>query len=100
MNEHRAVRVAEVMSDFRNLHYFILQFTATPSHDDDYYLLGYATLRASFEGAQAIISAGYDFNQLQTHGQDVEREKTQLQQYVNRPKIHIAGPPFSRLVEF
>ena len=98
MNEQRAVRIAEIMSDFRNLHYFILQFTASPSHGDEYYLLGFATIRACFESAQVIISAEYDSSLLQTQGQDAEREKAQLQQYVRRHRIHVAGPFLSKTI--
>jgi hypothetical protein len=80
-NNARAMRVAEIMTDFRNLQYYIAQVQANPP-PEDYYLEGYTLLRACITEAQAVLASPYAYGTA-THPQgDPESEKSQLQAYV------------------
>jgi hypothetical protein len=70
------MRVAEIMSDFRNLQYYIAQIRATPTAEE-YYLEGYTLLRQCAADAQAILSAPFAAATTSPGG-NPEREKAQL----------------------
>ncbi|KAF2732858.1 hypothetical protein EJ04DRAFT_535800 [Polyplosphaeria fusca] len=76
LNDARAMRVAEIMSDFRNLQYYLSQLRATPTAEE-YYLEGYSLLRQCSDEAQAILDAPFSATTTSPGG-DSEREKTQL----------------------
>jgi hypothetical protein len=48
------MRVAEIMTDFRNLQHYLVQLRATPTAEE-YYLEGYSLLRQCTSEAQAIL---------------------------------------------
>jgi len=75
------MRVAEIVSDFRNLQHYIAQIQANPSAED-YYLQGYTLLRASITEAQAVLASPYAYGAAADPEGDVEAEKAQLQAYV------------------
>ncbi|MCJ1481431.1 hypothetical protein MMC06_001589 [Schaereria dolodes] len=77
-NDARAMRVAEVMNDFRTLQHLITQLEANPSADD-YYEEGYQILRQCHTEAQAVLNSQYDTGALQASGSVGEQEKRQLQ---------------------
>ncbi|KAE9988786.1 hypothetical protein EG328_007390 [Venturia inaequalis] len=79
-NDARAMRVAEIMADFRNLQYYIAQIQANPP-PEDYYLEGYTLLRACVTEGRAILASPYAYGAA-THPQgEPEAEKSQLQAY-------------------
>ena len=78
VNEARAMRVAEIMNEFRNLQHYIAQIKANPS-SEEYYEEGYAILRQCSADAQAVLAARYDSGSLQVPTNNGEREKLQLQ---------------------
>jgi hypothetical protein len=78
VNEARAMRVAEIMNDFRNLQHYIAQIKANPS-PEEYYEEGYAILRQCAADAQAVLTAHYDSGLLQVPTNNGECERLQLQ---------------------
>ncbi|KAF2503371.1 hypothetical protein BU16DRAFT_38529 [Lophium mytilinum] len=80
LNDARAMRVAEIMSDFRNLQYYIAQIRATPTAEE-YYLEGYALLRQCATEAQAVLSAPFAASTTSPDG-NPEREKAQLRSII------------------
>lgn len=78
VNEARAMRVAEIMNDFRNLQHYIAQIKAEPS-PEEYYEEGYAILRQCLADAQAVLTAHYNSGALQVPTNNGECERRQLQ---------------------
>jgi hypothetical protein len=76
VNDARAIRVAEIMTDFRNLQYYLNQLHVTPTAEE-YYLEGYALLRQCTSEAQAVLGTPFAAG-TSTPGGDPEREKQQL----------------------
>ncbi|KAF1987466.1 hypothetical protein K402DRAFT_412114 [Aulographum hederae CBS 113979] len=76
-NHARAMRVSEVMTDYRNVQHYMAQINAPPSPEDAN-LEGYAILRACIHEAQAVLATPYSGNSLDANG-DEELEKAQLQ---------------------
>lgn len=76
MNDARAIRVAEIMGDFRNLQYYLSQLRATPTAEE-YYLEGYSLLRQCAAEAQSILETPFAASS-GAPGGDPEREKLQL----------------------
>ena len=70
------MRVAEIMTDFRNLQHYLSQLRATPSAEE-YYLEGYSLLRACSPEAQTILQTPFSAT-TGTSPTDPEREKQQL----------------------
>lgn len=58
VNDARAVRVAEIMTDFRNLQHYLVQLNITPT-PEEYYLEGYSLLRQCASEAQSILQAPF-----------------------------------------
>lgn len=76
VNDARAIRIAEIMSDFRNLQYYLNQLRVTPTAEE-YYLEGYSLLRQCTSEAQSILAAPFSASS-GAPGGDPEREKQQL----------------------
>lgn len=55
LNDARALRITEIMTDFRALQYYLSQLRPTPS-PEEYYLEGYSVLRECVSQAQAILA--------------------------------------------
>jgi hypothetical protein len=70
------MRITEIMSDFRNLQYYISQVQANPA-PEDYYLEGYTLLRTVIAEAQAVLASPYSYATGHPQG-DPETEKAQL----------------------
>ena len=49
------MRVAEIMTDFRNLQHYIAQIRTSPTAEE-YYLEGYALVRQCVDEARAILA--------------------------------------------
>jgi hypothetical protein len=76
VNHARAMRITEIMNDFRVLQIHISQIRAQPSREDAQ-LLGYQVLRAAIAQAQAVLGQPFDAS-LPPPGGDIEQEKEQL----------------------
>jgi hypothetical protein len=70
------MRVAEIMTDFRNLQHYLVQLRATPTAEE-YYLEGYSLLRQCTSEAQAILQTPF-FGSAGAATGDPKREKQQL----------------------
>ncbi|MCJ1351665.1 MAG: hypothetical protein MMC33_001649 [Icmadophila ericetorum] len=78
LNEARALRVMEVVNDFRALQHHISNAQPQP-RPEEYYELGYDTLRRCRTEAQQILASPFDTSALQASGSSGENEKRQLQ---------------------
>lgn len=76
VNDARAIRVAEIMNDFRNLQHYLSQLRASPT-TEEYYLEGYSLLRQCSSEAQSILATPFAATSGATGG-NPEREKQQL----------------------
>lgn len=75
LNDARAIRIAEIMTDFRNLQHYIAQIRVSPS-PEEFYLQGYTLVRECHAEAQAILNAPFNANT--SPGEDVEQQKALL----------------------
>ena len=85
-NEARAVRILEIMNDFRTLQIHISSLItrneANPPDQQSYYLDGYVVLRQSAAESQAILATHYNPGNLglqQGHIAETEVQKAILQ---------------------
>ncbi|KAH3909857.1 hypothetical protein HBI56_130640 [Parastagonospora nodorum] len=76
LNDARAIRVAEIMTDFRNLQHYISQIRASPTAEE-YYLEGYSLLRECVAEAQAVLQTPFAGNSGGAMG-NPEQERQQL----------------------
>lgn len=70
------MRVAEIMTDFRNLQHYLVQLRAAPTAEE-YYLDGYSLLRQCATEAQTILQTPFSGSSGAATG-DPEQEKIQL----------------------
>ena len=76
VNDARAIRIAEIMSDFRNLQYYLSQLRPSPTAEE-YYLEGYSILRQCITEAQTILATPFTATSAAASG-DPEHDKQQL----------------------
>ncbi|KAJ4352780.1 hypothetical protein N0V95_003942 [Ascochyta clinopodiicola] len=76
LNDARAMRIAEIMTDFRNLQHYLSQLHATPTAEE-YYLEGYSLLRSCASEAQTTLQTPFSASTGASTG-DPERERQQL----------------------
>jgi len=86
VNDARAIRIAEIMTDFRNLQHYMAQISASPTAEE-YYLEGYTLLRACVAEAQQVLNA--PFNATSSSGGSPETQKAQLRAFVPIPIISL-----------
>lgn len=79
VNEFRAVRVADVLSDFRTLQYYIAAAPTEPPNMEDYYSEGWAALRQCALDGQHILNCAADTSVPQGSNAQ-EQEKAELKQ--------------------
>jgi hypothetical protein len=82
VNEQRTVRVADLLSDFRTLQYWIAAAPVEPENPDDYYTEGWAALRQCSIDGQHILNCAAETRVPRVRGGPEEQEKAELQQYV------------------
>lgn len=75
------MRVAEIISDFRNIQHYLASIRANPPAHE-YYEEGYLVLRQCAAGAHALLSQPFDTHALYPEGNE-EQEKAQLRQYAS-----------------
>lgn len=76
VNDARAMRVAEIMTDFRNLQHYLVQLRATPTAEE-YYLEGYSLLRQCTTEGQTVLQTPFAASSGAATG-EAERERQQL----------------------
>lgn len=87
VNEYRRVRVADVLSDFRTLQYYIAAAPTDPPNMEDYYGEGWAALRQCGLDGQHILNCAADTSVPEASNPD-EQEKAELKQYGGHPLFH------------
>lgn len=80
VNEARAMRVAEIINDYRTLLVHISQQRVNPSQEE-YWEEGFVVLRKSLDDAQALMSANYEPCPVPGQG-NLETQKAELQRYI------------------
>jgi len=94
VNEYRTARVAEILSDFRTLQYYIAAAPAEPDHPDDYYTEGWSALQQCAMDGQHILNCGADTSVPNVRGGPEEQAKAELQQWVITFLLTRASHPF------
>lgn len=91
VNEQRTVRVADLLSDFRTLQYYIAAAPVDPPNQDDYYTEGWAALRQCSIDGQHILNCAAETRVPRVRGGPEEQEKAELQQqvYLTKMKGHV-----------
>ncbi|KAF4423082.1 hypothetical protein FPRO06_05323 [Fusarium proliferatum] len=108
LNEFRTMRVAEVLSDFRTLQYYIAAAPVDPEDTADYYTEGWAALRQCALDGQHILECGADTSVPTPPGGEQEQMKAELKQvlldaYARRhegQKIYLRQAAAQRWVEY
>lgn len=80
VNDQRTARVADLLSDFRTLQYYIASIPSDPPHPDDYYTEGYAALRQCAIDGMHILNCAAETRVPRTRGGVEEQVKAELQQ--------------------
>lgn len=80
MNECRTARVAEILSDFRTLQYYITSAQCDPENPDDYYTDGWAILRQCAIDGHHILECAADTRVPVAQGGEEEQMKAELKQ--------------------
>ncbi|KAI1171495.1 hypothetical protein F4777DRAFT_50930 [Nemania sp. FL0916] len=80
LNEYRTVRVADVLSDFRDLQYYITSAPTDPLHPEDYHTRGWAALRQCALDGQHILNCAADVTVPDPRGGEEEQMKAELKQ--------------------
>lgn len=75
VNQARAIRVAEIINDFRNIQHYLASIRANPSAEE-YNEEGFALLRKCIAEAQALLSQ--PFHAQNSSRDDEEQTKVQL----------------------
>ncbi|KAJ5493087.1 hypothetical protein N7539_001833 [Penicillium diatomitis] len=81
LNQARAVRVAELMNDYRTLLIHISQQQASPPSSAESQELGYTVLRECHQATQRLLAANYHPSPVAGNG-DAETEKAELQRVI------------------
>ncbi|KAJ4302425.1 hypothetical protein N0V88_002569 [Collariella sp. IMI 366227] len=101
-------RVAELLSDFRTLQYYIAAAPCNPDNMDDYYTEGLAALRQCAIDGQFILNCAADVTVPRTSGGPNEQAKAELKQvlldaYARRhegQKIYLRQSAAQRWIEY
>lgn len=81
LNEARALRVAEILNDYRTLLVHISQ-QDVPVPAEDCWEQGYVVIRESLAAAQALMASNYTPSIPPAGGSDAETEKAELQRVI------------------
>lgn len=74
--------MADLLSDFHNLQYYIAAAATEPVDQDDYYTEGWAALRQCSLDGQQILNVAADTRVPESTGGEDEQAKAELKQYV------------------
>ncbi|KAL2278916.1 hypothetical protein FJTKL_14082 [Diaporthe vaccinii] len=108
LNDFRTVRVAEVLSDFQSIQYFIAAAPVDPPNMNDYYTEGWAALRQCNLDGQRILNCGADTSVPETSGGPDEQAKAELKQVLldafarrhEAQKIYLRQAAAQRWIEY
>ncbi|KAG5982769.1 hypothetical protein E4U55_001375 [Claviceps digitariae] len=100
LNECRTARVAEILSDFRTLQYYITSAPTEPENADDYYAEGWTTLRQCVLDGHHILECASDTRVPVAEGGEMEQMKAELKQRHEGQKIYLRQGAAKRWVEF
>ncbi|KAI0407724.1 hypothetical protein F4802DRAFT_524887 [Xylaria palmicola] len=108
LNEYRTARVAQVLSDFRTLQYYIAAAPTDPVHSEDYYTEGWAALRQCALDGQHILNCAADVTVPHSRGGEEEQTKAELKQVLldaiarrhEAQKIYLRQAAAQRWVEY
>ncbi|KAI2625745.1 hypothetical protein GGR54DRAFT_512698 [Hypoxylon sp. NC1633] len=108
LNDFRTARVAEILSDFRTLQYYIAAAPADPPNTDDYYTEGWSELRQCAMAGQHILNCAADVSVPQASGGEAEQAKAELKQILldafsrrhEGQKIYLRQAAAQRWVEY
>ncbi|CAG8955068.1 hypothetical protein HYFRA_00007082 [Hymenoscyphus fraxineus] len=78
LNEQRTIRVADLLSDFRTLQYYIASAPADPPNQDDYYTEGWAALRQCSIDGQHVLNCAAETRVQRVRGGVEEQNKAEL----------------------
>ncbi|CCC12322.1 unnamed protein product [Sordaria macrospora k-hell] len=82
LNPHRQARVAELLSDFRTLQYYIAAAPTSPSNPNDYYTEGWAALRQCALDGQHILNCAADISIPRHEAQKIYLRQAAAQRWV------------------
>lgn len=80
LNDARTARVADLLSDFRNLQYYIASAPNDPPNQEDYYTEGWAALRQCYIDGQHVLNCAAETRVPRARGGPEEQAKAELQQ--------------------
>ncbi|TAQ89420.1 hypothetical protein B7494_g2283 [Chlorociboria aeruginascens] len=80
LNDQRTARVADLLSDFRTLQYWIAAAPTEPEDQEDYYTEGWAALRQCNIDGQHILNCAAETRVPRVRGGQEEQDKAELQQ--------------------
>ncbi|KAI0913968.1 hypothetical protein F4823DRAFT_558551 [Ustulina deusta] len=108
LNDYRTARVAEVLSDFRTLQYYIAAAPTDPLHTEDYHTEGWAALRQCSLDGQHILNCAADVTVPHARGGEEEQTKAELKQVLldaisrrhEAQKIYLRQAAAQRWVEY
>ncbi|KAH8589427.1 hypothetical protein B0O99DRAFT_692491 [Bisporella sp. PMI_857] len=80
LNDQRTARVADLLSDFRTLQYYITAAPIDPPDMDDYYTEGWAALRQCSLDGQHILNCAAETRVPRVRGGPEEQAKAELGQ--------------------
>ena len=80
VNDYRAARVAEILSDFRTLQYYIAAAPVDPEDATEYWTEGWAVLRQCALDGHHILNCAADVTVPQTTGGESEQDLAELRQ--------------------
>jgi hypothetical protein len=80
LNKYRTTRVADLLSDFRTLQYYIAAAPVNPPDQDDHYTEGWAALRQCSLDGQRILNCAAETRVPKVRGEVEQQEKAELQQ--------------------
>ncbi|KAK9592606.1 hypothetical protein V6Z90_003736 [Aspergillus fumigatus] len=96
LNQARALRVAEIVNDYRTLLIHIPQ-QDVQAPPEDAHEEGYVVLRESIAAARTLISASYNVRAVPTQASSEEMERAELQRYISSTTERTAEETYSYL---
>lgn len=81
VNQARALRVAEIINDYRTLLLHICEETI-PSPLEEYFEEGHVVMRECHTAAQALMGSNYTPASVPSNASNEEAERAELQRYV------------------
>ncbi|CZT00741.1 uncharacterized protein RAG0_08660 [Rhynchosporium agropyri] len=80
LNDERTARVADLLSDFWTLQYYIAAAPVDPENQDDYYTEGWSALRQCYIDGQHILNCAAETQVPRARDDPEEQAKAELQQ--------------------